>query len=264
MKKLLPLLLVLGALACGAAPRDEFLAAKRAATDANFRNDRAALENAVVEFQRLSADESLRAPALYHAAWTEWMIAATHFAEQKPAAALPLLESGIARLNAILAAHPDDAEAHTLLAWMLMAVGSADRARFPTIIPQMRTHRDRAKALAPQNPRFAMLEATMLAYSPKPESRDQGYARWREALALAAAENIADPLAADWGRTLGEGWFANILLTAQPPRRDEARPLLEKALRERPDWWWARTQALPLLDQPPAPPPAAPAAAPKS
>ncbi|MBA3850224.1 MAG: hypothetical protein C0502_09565 [Opitutus sp.] len=243
---LLPALTV----AAATATRDEFLAAKQSASAANFRNDRPGLEAAVSTFARLAGDHEWAGRARYHAAWCEWMIAATHFQDQKPAEAVAVLESGVARLRQVLAESPDDAEAHALLGWMLMAVGSGDPKRFPELAPLVRTHRGRALELAPRNPRAVMLDATLLCYSPKPETRARGFARWQETLELIGVEQIADPTQPDWGRTLADGWLANLILILDPARPGEARAHAEKALREQPDWWWVRTQVLAKL--PPA------------
>ncbi len=249
--KILPLfraVLVTGAFvsALSAAPaaRDQFLAAKQSATDANYHNDKTGLGAALAQFGALEADAALGDRARYHAAWCEWMLAASHFQDQQPAEAGRVLESGVARLRAVLARNPDDGETHGLLAWMLMALATSDRARFPELAPQVSEHRKRALALLPASPRNVMLDATMLFYAPKPELRERGLARWQEALALAAAEKTGDPTLPDWGRTLADGWLANLYLTTTPPRLEDARRHAEKALAERPDWWWVKTQVL--------------------
>ncbi len=72
----------------------------------------------------------------------------------------------------------------------------------------------------------------------------------RAALAFAVADKIADSTLTDWGRTLAEGWLANLCLTANPPRPDEARALAAEALRQRPDFWYVTTQIVPKLPQP--------------
>jgi hypothetical protein len=131
---------------------------------------------------------------------------------------------------------------------MLMAIGSGDQKRFAEIAPLVREHRKRALELAPQNPRVVMLDATMLCYAPKPEMRARGFARWQETLRLLEAEKLDDATLPDWGRTLADGWLANLILTLDPARMPEARAHAEKALRERPDWWWVKTQVLPKTE----------------
>lgn len=242
---LLGALLVSAAPLPAASPRETFLTAKQTATDANYRNDKAGLDAALARFAALSADPELGPRAAYHAAWTEWMLAASYFQDQQPAEAGKVLESGVTRLRIILDRNPADAEAHGLLGWMLMALGASNPARFPELAPQARDHRQRALELAPASPRIVMLEATMLCYAPKPELKERGFARWQDTLRLLDEEKSADPTLPDWGRTLADGWLANLLLTLDPTRKAEARAHAEKALRERPDFWWVKTQVLP-------------------
>ena len=71
------LLGLVSVLSSRATPHDDFLAAKHTATEANFRNDQAALHAAITAFDALSADATLGPRARYHAAWTEWMLAAS-------------------------------------------------------------------------------------------------------------------------------------------------------------------------------------------
>jgi len=226
-------------------PRENFLAAKQTATDANYRNDQAALTAALGRFAALTTDAELGARAAYHAAWCEWMLAASYFADNKTDDAVAALESGVARLRRNLVAAPADAETHALLGWMLMAVGSTSPERMMKHAPEVREHRKRALELAPSCPRAVMLEATMYCYSPKPEHKERGFARWQETLRLLDEEKIADPTLPDWGRTLADGWLANLIVTVDPARLADARRHAEKALAARPDWWWAQTQVLP-------------------
>ena len=228
-----------------AAPREDFLAAKHTATEANFHNDKIGLHAAITAFDAHAADAALGPRALYHAAWTEWMLAASQLQDDDSADAIASLESGAARLRRVLEKTPDDGEAHSLLAWMLMSIGGADTARFPQLFPAIREHRQRALALAPHSPRVVMFDGTLLFYSPQPGTQEKGLARWQEALQLLAAEKIADPTQPDWGRTLAEGWLANLLLQTKPPHAAEARVLAEKALKDRPDFWWVATLVLP-------------------
>ena len=224
---------------------ERFLTAKQSATDANYRNDKPGLSAALAHFSDLEADPVLGDQARYHAAWCEWMLAASYFQDQQPAEAGRVLDSGVARLRAVLERQPDDGETHGLLSWMLMALATSDRARFPELAPKVSEHRKRALALLPASPRNVMLDATMLFYAPKPELRERGLARWQEALSLTAAEKTDDPTLPDWGRTLADGWLANLYLMTTPPRAEDARRHAEKALAERPDWWWVKTQVLP-------------------
>ena len=233
-------------------PHDVLLTAKRAASDANYRNDQAALRGAVAAFASLAADEQLRPRALYWAAWTEWMLAASQQQDNQAAAAVASLESAVARLTRLIELQPDDADAHALLAFVSVAIATAERPRWKELAPGISAHRRRALELAPANPRVVMLDAMMIFYAPPQAggSQTKGVARWLEALQLLAAERPGDATAPDWGRTLAEGWLANLYLTMTPPHDAEARDMAAKALRERPDFWYVATQVMPRIHSP--------------
>jgi len=240
-------LLAVTAGALAASPHDAFLAAKHTATEANFRNDTEGLREAVAIFGNLGTDEILATRALYHAAWTEWMLTASLLDARNPGDAVAALESGIARLNQLLEIQPDDGEAHGLLSWMLMALAFSDQARAKTLFPQALEHRKRALELAPRSPRVVMLDATLMFYSPQPGMQEKALARWQETLELVEGETITDPMLPDWGRTLADGWLANLYISMTPPRTGKARTHAEKALRERPDFWWVTTRVIPKI-----------------
>lgn len=241
------------AVAAPTAPRDTFLAAKHAATEANFLNDQTGLRGALDVFVGLSNDETLGSRAIYHAAWTEWMIAASQIQAKQPADAVASMQSGVARLRRLLQSNPDDGETHTLLTWMLIGISITDRNQFQALIPDVREHRKRALELTPRSPRTVMLDATMLFSSPQPGAQEKGLARWQETLQLVAAEKVEDPTLPDWGRTLADGWLANLYLYMNPPHTAEAREHALKALRERPDFWYVKTQVLPRTEPEPKP-----------
>lgn len=249
--------LLLGALACATLanaappPREQFLAAKHTAIEANYHNDQNGLRAAIAGFTALESDADLGARALYHAAWTEWMMAASQIQDKQLADATATLDSGIGRLNKVLEAHPDDGEVHTLLTWMTMASSFTDSTRFQANVPKVRQHRERALALVPHSPRAVMLDGTLLFYSRQPGEQEKGIERWLETLRLLDAEKIADPTLPDWGRTLADGWLANLYLFTKPARVAEAREHALKALRERPDFWYVKTQVLPRTEPKP-------------
>lgn len=133
---------------------------------------------------------------------------------------------------------------------MLMAVATTGQTQFPQLGPQIREHRQRAFALAPHSPRVAMLDGTLLFYSPQPGNLEKGLVRWQEALQFLVLEKIDDPTQPDWGRTLAEGWLANLYLQMKPPHTTEARALAEMALKDRPGFGWVATQVLPKTATP--------------
>jgi tetratricopeptide (TPR) repeat protein len=234
----------------GAEPaRTDFAEAKRQAYEANYRNDQAGLRQAIEKFEKLAAAPELAAPALYHAAWTRWVLAASENVAANPAAAIAALEAGVKDLKRGLELQPEDAEMHALMAWSLMGIASNDRSKWGAVATDMAQHRKKAVALAPKNPRVLIMDAGMLFYTP-PEAgggQDKAIALWLEALKLFDEERPGDATRVDWGGALPYGWLANLYLQTSPPRMAEAGKMAKKALELQPDFWWVKTQVVPKI-----------------
>lgn len=230
-------------------PRDDFIAAKRVAYDANYRNDQAGLRDAIGRFERLASDQQLAAPALYYAAWSRWVLAASELVAAEPAKAGVTLNEAAGNLKAALELRPDDAETHALSAWVLTAIAFTDRTKWAQVAPEVAAHRSRAVALEPRNPRVMIMDGTMIFYTPAQAGGgpDRGIAKWLDALPVFESEHIEDPTKPDWGGALPYGWLANLMLSMTPPDTAQARTMVQKALTLRPDFWWVATQVAPKL-----------------
>jgi hypothetical protein len=112
-------------------------------------------------------------------------------------------------------------------------------------------HLRRARELAPKNPRLPWVEAAIW-YNVPPNrggSQDKAIAMYREALALARAERVADPLWPDWGEPEALMSLAWCLLNRSSPDPAAARDSAEAALRLHPDWYYVREILRPKIDQ---------------
>ena len=242
-------LMCIAAMSSAATPREALLAAKHTASEANFRNDQAGMHAAIADLDRLAPDPTVGAQALYWAAWTEWLLSASEAVGGDPAKAMATIESSARHIRRALELRPDDADNHAMLTWSLVAITSIDATRWKELAPEVSAHRRRALELGLRNPRVVMMDAGLIFYTPPQAggSQEKGIARWLEALDLLAHETIADPTQPDWGRTLADGWLANLYLAMTPPHGTEARAAAEKALAERPDFWFVTTQVLPKI-----------------
>ena len=233
-------------------PSERLIAARTKAYDANFHNDAAALQAAVVEFDQLANDPAVGRMALYYAAWTEWALAASQVQAGKTDEAIRTGERVVAFARRALQRDEHDPEVITMLVNGLIVVAVLDRPRLPSLAPEVARLRRRAIELAPANPRVVMMDAGMIFNNP-PEyggGREKGLARWLEAMELFEREErspAADPLRPRWGRPLAYGWLADLYLRLEPPQQDKARDAANTALKMRPDFWYVNEQVLPKL-----------------
>ncbi|HMF10096.1 MAG TPA: hypothetical protein VKJ00_13230 [Thermoanaerobaculia bacterium] len=112
-------------------------------------------------------------------------------------------------------------------------------------------HLRRARELAPKNPRLPWVEAAIW-YNVPPErggSQAKAVTMYREALALARAERVTDPLWPDWGEPEALMSLAWCLLNGSSPDPAAARDSAEDALRVRPDWYYIREILRPQIEQ---------------
>lgn len=232
--------------------RQELVAAKATMYDSNFRNDRDGLRAAIRRAQAAGADDSVRAMALYYAAWGEWALSHADLQTgDVPSAQTTLLRAERAA-RAGLALRPNDVEFVVMLADVLIWRLVADAAQFPTIAPEVRTLRARAFALHPENPRALIMDAGLIFNTP-PErggDRQKGLALWKRAITLfeqEAAKPAADPLRPDWGLVLSYAWVCDLHLAMRPRQIDEARAAARKALEMRPDFWYVKEVIAPRL-----------------
>jgi tetratricopeptide (TPR) repeat protein len=251
-------LLIVAALATSAQaakPRDQLLAAKRAAYQANLKNDALGLQAAVEKLDALVMNSELGAYALYYAGWTRWSLAAAQLQANQHDEALASLNRSAEDLKKALALLPENApsltqaEFQSQLASSLIALAVVDGKRMAELLPEVQKLRKQALELAPANPRVVMMDAGMIFNTPPQYggSQEKGIERWLEAVRLFEAERIDDPVQPDWGRALSYGWLANLYLSMTPPRKAEAKEAAGHALALQPDFWYVKTQILPKL-----------------
>jgi hypothetical protein len=230
----------------------ELAATKQALYDGNFRNDRDALRTAIARAQRAAGHESVRAMALYYAAWGEWALSHSELQDGDMPAAQTTLTRGETAARAALAMRPDDVEFIVMLADVLIWRLVADPQQFPKVAPEVRALRERALTAQPDNPR-ALIMAAGLIFNTPPErggDRAKGLALWQRAITLfeqEAAKPSPDPLRPDWGLALSYAWVCDLHLAMRPRQIDEARASARKALAMRPDFWYVKEVITPRL-----------------
>ena len=112
-------------------------------------------------------------------------------------------------------------------------------------------HLKRAKELQPKNPREPWVEAVIWYNVPAERggSHEKAIAMYRDAIALARAERVADPLWPDWGEPEALMSLSWSLLHGAPPDVPGAKESAEAAQRLRPDWYYVREILRPQIDE---------------
>ncbi len=128
----------------------------------------------------------------------------------------------------------------------------------PAISPEARAWIDktwkylnRARELSPKNPRLPWVEAPIW-YNIPPErggSKEKAIAMYRQAVALARAERVSDPLWPDWGEAEALMSLSWCLLKQSPPDLAGAKESADAALRLHPEWFYVREVLRPQIDK---------------
>ena len=148
-----------------------------------------------------------------------------------------------------LAADPKDAEALAILGGLQGLMTGLRPSDMMTLGPQSGANLARAAALAPDNPRVALLQGIGDLHKPAqfgggPEAALPDF---RRAQALFAKESVADSTAPDWGRDDAFLWEGQAL--ARLNEWDKARDAYRHALEANPANGWVRTALLPEAEK---------------
>jgi Flp pilus assembly protein TadD len=151
-------------------------------------------------------------------------------------------------LTAALRRHPDDAEAHALLASVYGAQIRDSPWKALTAGPKVASAFERAERLEPRNPRVALLKGISLIYVPRPlgGGLEAAEKELRRARALFAAEPAGKPWP-NWGRLDTLAWLGQV--RARQGDREQARDLYRQALELAPDSVWVRRDLLPAVER---------------
>lgn len=235
------------AYAAGVKPRDELKAAMRQARDGDLQADWNKMMDARERFIALTSDEELSALAHYYVGYTNWRLSSLAFVAIGPGGQGPLLEQAVAALESALQKRPQFADAQALLATCLASWAFANPSRRDELIARVYTT---WKGLPADegNPRVMLLRAMSRTFAPPPYGdREKGLALWREAIAKFPSDH-PEPTMPDWGDVEAVAWLGGFHLFANEPQ--EAVVLLERAVKMRPDFWWAGKAALPVARRP--------------
>jgi tetratricopeptide (TPR) repeat protein len=232
----------------GGNTREEFRAAIRRARDGDLQADWNKMIEARDRFAALAANDDISALAHYYMGYTYWRLSSLAFVAIGPAAQGPLARRAVASLETAIDKRPQFPDAHALLAVCLATLVSSDPSLADQLRSRARAAWDGALPAGAANPRVMLLRAMSLTFAPPPYGdRQKGLALWRQAIELFQTDQPG-PLMPDWGHVEAIAWLGGAHLAAS--QHNEAVVLLERAVRMRPDFWWAAKAALPIARRP--------------
>jgi tetratricopeptide (TPR) repeat protein len=199
----------------------------------------------------LQAAEPGSATLSYWLAYADWRTAPllmTRKGDKK--AAKQRCQAGIDAATTALELDPRLAEAYALRAGLLgYSIGLGNPALGMTLGPRIAADENKARELAPDNPRVILVEGIGTLHKPGfvGGGADKALARLKEAIARFEAETVTDPLAPSWGRDDAYIWAARASTRLKDHRG--AHAYLLKALEINPDHGWARHVLLPAAEK---------------
>jgi tetratricopeptide (TPR) repeat protein len=241
-------------LVCGGAAasedkaHEEFRAAARQARDGDLQADWEKMLAARDRFAAFADHQELGALAHYYMGYADWRLSSLAFLALGQPGSKRLLDRAVGSLETSIQKRPAFPDAHALLAACLGISLSMDASQQEQVLPRMRAAWQAALPSLESNPRVMLLRAMALAFAPPPYGdRDKGFELWRRAIAKFETHR-PEGLMPDWGDAEAVAWLGGAYLMLD--RHHEAVEFLERALRMRPDFWWAGKAALPIARRP--------------
>lgn len=161
--------------------------------------------------------------------------------------ALPHVDDAIEHLERVVELRPRWAEGHALLASVYGRKAGLQPISGMVLGPKTSAELERARALAPTNPRVVFLEASSQYFRPRMWGGDPeaGIAGFRRAIRLFDQAPRPARGAPDWGHEEALTWLGIAL--ARQGDLSGSRSAFERALRINPDFAWVRDELLPQL-----------------
>ena len=196
-------------------------------------------------FERALADTSLAAWGHYYIALADYRIAGLLEGESKDPS--EHLNAAVEHLKKATEIDPQSAEAHALLSSVYGWQIGLSPMKTMILGPKVGKASQKAKQLAPDNPRVVLSAAISDFNTPKMfgGSKEKGLQGFQRAAELFAQEEPTDPIQPVWGHREAYAWLG-IAYQGQG-ELESARAAFEKALAIDPDFGWVKYWLLPEL-----------------
>ncbi|MFI5372855.1 MAG: tetratricopeptide repeat protein [Candidatus Eisenbacteria bacterium] len=204
-------------------------------------------------FESLAAAEPDSVVLEYWVAVCDWRATPLAMRGANPKVPRSICEHGLAVTGRVLAKNPRDAATLALEAGLLgLSLSFQDASAAMTVGPRMIALYARARALAPDDPRVAFLDALNTLHMPEfyGGGARKALPRFEEAIARFDHDTAAGPLAPVWGRDDALLWAGQCAQRLGDV--EAARVYYRRALEANPDNGRLRHELLPALDAPPA------------
>ena len=199
-------------------------------------------------FERALADTSLAAWGHYYIALADYRIAGLLEGESKDQAS-EHLKVAVEHLKKATEIDPQAAEAYALLSSAYGLQIGLSPMKTMLLGPRVGKASQKAKQLAPDNPRVVLSAAISDFNTPKMfgGSKEKGLQGFQRAAELFAQEEPTDPIRPVWGHREAYAWLG-IAYQGQG-ELESARAAFEKALEIDPDFGWVKYWLLPELEK---------------
>ncbi len=225
--------------------------AKRIIAAAVNKADRDLFIQARYLLQPLKKNEELSALAYYYLGYIDYQVAVA-VERLKEDRAADFIDSCIDNLDTAIAKNESFAEAYALKSSCYGIKISFAPLKGIILGPKASNLTSKAKELAPENPRVALIDAIGTYSTPSlfGGGKDKGLEKMKHAAELFERWEDADSLQPDWGKEEVYAWIGNAYL-----KRGEtilARKAYEKALEINPNYGWVKNKLLPKVTNKPA------------
>ena len=199
-------------------------------------------------FERALADTGLAAWGHYYIALADYRIAGLLGEESKDQAS-EHLKTAVEHLKKATEIDPQAAESYALLSSAYGLQIGLSPMKSMILGPRVGRASQKAKQLAPDNPRVVLSAAISDFNTPKMfgGSKEKGLQGFQRAAELFAQEEPTDPIQPVWGHREAYAWLG--IAYQNQGELESARAAFEKALEIDPDFGWVKYALLPGLEK---------------